>query len=315
MTRPLRIEYPGAYYHITSRGNERKNIFLHKVDRNKFLSYLRSSSLRYGAIIHAFCLMGNHYHLLVETPRGNLSQIMRHINGAYTIYFNVKHKRRGHLFQGRYKAIIIDVDSYAGELSRYIHLNPVKAGIAKMPENYNWSSYSCYIGRKKKPDWLTTDFILHYYGNDNKQAIRNYQKFVAARINTEYDSPLKETIASTILGNEDFTEFIKDNFLGHKKKDRDLPAINQLRDAPDIRETHNKVRDAVGNDNSSYKKITLYLLHKNSGLSLKEIGEHFGIGESAVSVSSKRFETTLKKNKKLRKQIELLKDQINLSNV
>ena len=126
MARSLRIEYPGAYYHITSRGNERKAIFKNKGDRKSFLLYLKSAYLRYGAIVHVFCLMNNHYHLLLETPKGNLSQIMQHINGAYTTYFNVNHKRAGHLFQGRYKAILVDSDAYAGELSRYMHLNPVR---------------------------------------------------------------------------------------------------------------------------------------------------------------------------------------------
>lgn len=108
MARPLRINYPGAFYHITARGNEQKDIFKSKRDRIKFLEYLESSSERYDAVIHAFCLMNNHYHLLLETPAGNLPQIMRHINGAYTTYFNVKRNRFGHLFQGRYKAILVD---------------------------------------------------------------------------------------------------------------------------------------------------------------------------------------------------------------
>ncbi len=114
MARPLRIEYPGAFYHVTSRGNERKDIFKTDSDREKFLSYLESATDRYKAAIHVYCLMSNHYHILLETPSGNLSQIMRHINGAYTTYFNVKRKRSGHLFQGRYKAIVTDADEYAG---------------------------------------------------------------------------------------------------------------------------------------------------------------------------------------------------------
>ena len=123
MARPLRITYPGASYHITSRGNERKDVFKSKRDREKFLEYLESASQRYDAVVHAYCLMGNHYHLLMETPSGNLPQIMRHINGAYTTYFNVKRQRSGHLFQGRYKAILIEADTYLLELSRYIHIN------------------------------------------------------------------------------------------------------------------------------------------------------------------------------------------------
>ncbi len=138
MARPLRITYPGAFYHITSRGNERKNIFKSQRDREQFLRYLESATERYGAKIHVYCLMSNHYHLLLETPLANLSQIMRHINGAYTTYFNIKRERAGHLFQGRYKAILVEMDEYAQELSRYIHLNPVRAGIAEMPEQYPW---------------------------------------------------------------------------------------------------------------------------------------------------------------------------------
>jgi len=134
LARPLRITYPGAFYHVTSRGNERKAVFKNKRDREKFLEYLESATLRYDARIHAYCLMDNHYHLLMETPSGNLSQIMRHINAAYTTYYNVKHDRAGHLFQGRYKAILVEIDAYAKELSRYIHLNPVRANMVEKPE-------------------------------------------------------------------------------------------------------------------------------------------------------------------------------------
>jgi len=131
MARPLRIEFAGASYHITARGNERKDIFKSVRDRDRFLSCLESATERYGAVVHAYCLMTNHYHLLLATPSGNLSQIMRHINGAYTMYFNTKRKRSGHLFQGRYRGILVEADEYAKELSRYIHLNPVRAGIVR----------------------------------------------------------------------------------------------------------------------------------------------------------------------------------------
>ena len=145
MARPLRIQYSGAFYHITSRGNERRDVFRSKADRERFLFYLATATERYHARIHVYCLMSNHYHLLLETPEGNLSQIMRHINGAYTTYFNTKRKRAGHLFQGRYKAILVEADEYATHLSRYIHLNPVRAGMVSVPEDYTWSSYHYYI--------------------------------------------------------------------------------------------------------------------------------------------------------------------------
>ena len=126
MGRPLRISFPGAFYHVTSRGNERRSIYQTNRDFEKFIGYLESATERYGARIHCFCLMTNHYHLLLETPRGNLQAILHHLNTGYTNYFNTKKKRVGHLFQGRYKAILVEKDHYALELSRYIHLNPVK---------------------------------------------------------------------------------------------------------------------------------------------------------------------------------------------
>jgi REP element-mobilizing transposase RayT len=150
VARPLRIEYPGAFYHVTSRGNERRTVFQSNRDREKYLSYLESAHERYGAVIHVYCLMGNHYHLLLETPRANLSKILHYINGAYTTYFNIKRSRSGHLFQGRFKGILVDKDEYCKELSRYVHLNPVRAGMVKAPLEYPWSSYRYFVDRGHK---------------------------------------------------------------------------------------------------------------------------------------------------------------------
>jgi len=155
------------FYHITARGNERKNIFKSNRDRERFLGYLGSASERYKAIIHTYSLMGNHYHILLQTPAGNLSQIMHHINGAYTNYFNVKRKRSGHLFQGRYRALLADIDEYAQELSRYIHLNPVKAGMVEKPEQYKWSSYRDYINVNKSSNGFVLNFILSLFSRKN----------------------------------------------------------------------------------------------------------------------------------------------------
>ena len=205
MGRSLRITFTGAYYHVTSRGNERKDVFKSQIDREKFLSYLESAVLRYGAVIHAYCLMSNHYHLLLETPSGNLPRIMQHINGAYTNYFITKRARSGHLFQGRYKAILIDADAYAIELSRYLHLNPVRAGMVSVPEAYPWSSYLDYIGERKCPEWLKTSFILGFFNNDHG-ADTNYQRFVEDLSDREYESPLKGATAEAILGGDEFVD-------------------------------------------------------------------------------------------------------------
>jgi REP element-mobilizing transposase RayT len=315
MTRPLRIEYPGAYYHITSRGNERKDIFKSARDREKFLSYLESSVLRYGAVIHVYCLMTNHYHLLLETPMGNLSQIMRHINGAYTTYFNTKRQRSGHLFQGRYKAIVVDADEYAGELSRYIHLNPVRAGLVERPERYQWSSYQYYIGRRREPEWLRVDFILEFFGKKLSTAQKRYREFVNAFLNKEYENPLKETVASTILGGIDFVGEIKDKYLNSKKVDRNLPALAELTTWPTVQEISNEAKAVWGEDTALSKKATLYLCHRYSGRTLKEIGNYFGIGESSVSQASRRFKLTLDNDRKLRRKIQHISKRLKLSNV
>ena len=315
MARPLRIEYPGAYYHITSRGNEKKDIFKNQYDRKKFLSYLDSATQRYSAMIHVYCLMNNHYHLLMETPLGNLSQIMRHINGAYTSYFNKKHQRAGHLFQGRYKAILVNADEYAKELSCYIHLNPVKAEFAKKPERYPWSSYCYYIGREKAPGWLVRDFILGYFGKRESSAMRAYSKFVGSRNDQNYISPLKDVVGSTILGNTEFVREIKDKYLKDKKKDRNLPAMMTLTKKVTIEEIEKGVESVFGVEHALTKQIKLYICHKYSGKKLKEIGLHYGLSESGVSQSSRRISLKIKEDRTLEKEIKKIEDKLNLSRV
>ena len=234
MARQLRIEYPDAYYHVTARGNERKGIFKSDKDRGKFLSYLESAVKRYDAVIHAWCLMSNHYHLLVETPSGNLSQIMQHINGAYTNYFNTKRKRSGHLFQGRYKGILVEADEYALELSRYIHLNPVRIGIVNEPGDYKWSSFQEYAGKRKAPDWLSTEFILGYFDKSEQAAQKQYNEFVEEVLGKEHESPLLQMVASTILGTPEFVAAIQEQHLDGKSPHRNLPALKQLKGKPTI---------------------------------------------------------------------------------
>ena len=244
MARQLRIEFPGAFYHVTARGNERKAVFKSIKDREQFFSYLESASNRYGAIIHAYCLMDNHYHILIETPLGNLSKIMQHINSAYTTYFNIKRDRSGHLFQGRYKSILVEVDEYAKELSRYIHLNPVRAKMVKTPEEYQWSSYSYYADKRKAPEWLYRDFILGYFGKRLSTSQRNYREFVHSLVGEVYDSPFTDVIYSVILGSQEYAQEIKDTFLKKKPQDRELPSLLELVDRPDI-DIISKIVDSV----------------------------------------------------------------------
>jgi len=303
MARPLRINYPGAFYHVTSRGNERKNVFKSKRDREKFFEYLDSATQRYDAVIHVFCLMDNHYHLLIETPSGNLPQIMRHINGAYTTYFNVKRARSGHLFQGRYKAILVEIDEYAKELSRYIHLNPVRAKIAKTTEKYEWSSYQFYIGTKKPPEWLYRDFILGYFGGKVSIGQKGYRNFVSAMTNEEYDNPLDEVVSSTLLGSPGFITFIKDKFLSGEKPDKDLPALKELVEKATMKDIFDEVELALGKKPALARNIKMFLCQRYTGEKLKDIGTHFGIGESGVSQANRRVVDRIRKDKKLKGKI------------
>lgn len=310
MARPLRISFPGAFYHVTSRGNEQKPVYKNKRDRQKYLEYLGSATERYNAVIHGYCLMDNHYHILIETPSGNLPQIMRHINGAYTTYFNYKRDRSGHLFQGRYKAILVKKDEYAKELSRYIHLNPVRANIVERPEEFEWSSYSFYIGKEKSPEWLYSDFILGYFGKRITSAQKNYANFVTSLLNEEYDSPLKGVTASLLLGSEEFIKEIKIKYLTDHKPTRDLPAIRQLTQKVTMQHIIELIDTMADDTFSMDRNLKIYLCRKHTGEKLKTIGEYFGIGDSAVSQSGKRFEDKIKKNRKLKKRVAMIEKRL-----
>lgn len=310
MARPLRIEYPHAFYHITARGNERKDIFRSRGDREQFLSYLASAAERYQAVIHVYCLMSNHYHLLLETPLGNLSQIMRHINGAYTTSFNTKRRRVGHLLQGRYKAILVEADLYAQELSRCIHLNPVRAGMANSPQDYMWSSYCSYIGKRKPPDWLSRDMILGNFGRKLSEAERRYRDFVESAIRGQKD-PLREVVSSTLLGSEEFVRAVREKYLKGRKAERDVPAVRKLLALPSTERVLEAV-DAACKDGVLAKQVKLYLLHRYSGQKLKEIGGRFGISESGVSLASHRVKLRMGRDARIRMMIERIRKDLAL---
>jgi len=202
MARPLRLEFPGALYHVTSRGNGQEAIYLDDGDRKMFLLTLEDVCRRYHWIIYAYCLMGNHYHLLIETPDGNLSIGMRQLNGVFTQRFNRRHKHVGHLFQGRYKSILVQKESYLLELCRYIVLNPVRAGMVADAGDWKWSSYRAMTGRAKVPAWLQLDWLLSQFNRKKKKARASYARFVLD--GTGRSSPLKEVQEQAYLGDDDF---------------------------------------------------------------------------------------------------------------
>lgn len=311
MGRQLRIEFPNAYYHVTARGNERKEIFKSDRDRQKFIGYLESAVTRYSAVIHAWCLMNNHYHLLVETPEGNLSQVMQHINGAYTNYFNVKRKRSGHLLQGRYKAILVDADHYALELTRYIHLNPVRVGLVDAPGKYRWSSFQEYTGKRSPATWLKRNFVLGVFADDSAEASEKYRLFVEEALGKQYESPLKDSVASTILGRPEFVESIQAQYVDQIKADRNLPSLRDQRRKTGVVEIIAAVQAVLGEGNKA-KKVAVHLCHRYSGLKLREIGTLFGIKDSGVSQASRRLEAEMEGDGELRGIVENLRQEPNL---
>jgi putative transposase len=268
MARPLRIEYPGAVYHITSRGNEKKPIFKGERDRDIFLDTLSHVEKRYSWLCHAYCLMNNHYHLIIETPEGNLSAGMRQLNGVYTQAFNKKHRRVGHLFQGRYKAILIQKDSHLLEVCRYVVLNPVRAKAVESPEQWKWSSYQATAGMQRLHPCLSTEWVLYQFGSTRRIAEKAYRKFVRDGIKQE--SLWKALKAQSILGEEEFTDTLTD-YLRGRKDIAELPKSQRYVDRPslerlfsksvlqDIGKRNEKVLEAVQRHGYRQREVADYL--------------------------------------------------------
>jgi hypothetical protein len=234
--------------------------------------------------------MENHYHFLVETPRANLAQILHHINGAYTNYYNTRRQRSGHLFQGRYKAILVEKDAYLQELSRYIHLNPVRAGLVERPSAYPWSSYCCYVGMKKRPDWLSTEDLLEYFGSNHAAAKTHYKMFVEAETGGEIRNPLKDVVGSTFLGKKEFIERMKMKVLSKKGLDpRNVPALRQIGNKPSFEEIADAVRSLVDERGVDFRKWCLLVCQEFGGYALNEIGNRYGMNGPAVSQSNRRL--------------------------
>ncbi|OGW38621.1 MAG: hypothetical protein A2Y97_05770 [Nitrospirae bacterium RBG_13_39_12] len=317
MARPLRIEYNGALYHITARGNERNPIYREEWDYQKFLDILAEPPQRYGILIHGYVLMGNHYHLLIETPKGNITKVIHYLNATYTGYFNKKYGRVGHLFQGRYKGLLIEKERYLLSVSRYIHLNPVRAGMSGRPEEYKWSSYPEYIGREKKNKWLTSEWILGQYSREEAKAKRLYKAFVDEGL-TLRENPFEDLKAGLILGSEDFMDEIKKK--RGLKKHREIPESRRLirsikyEDvitvvAKRFKTGEQEIREAGKRDNLA-RKICLYILRRLTDISNEDIAGHFGIGYTAVSQAASRLKKEMRKNKGLKKIVQEMEEEL-----
>ena len=276
MARPLRIEFPGALYHVTARGNAQQDIFLDDEDRHLFLGVLERVVSRFHLMVHAYCLMGNHFHLVLETPEGNLSRAMRHLNGVYTQAFNRRHGRVGHVLQGRFKAILVDREGYLLELCRYVVLNPVRAKLTRTPDKYPWSSYRATASLDAAPSFLTVDWLLSQFGKQRANALRKYKAFVAGGIGQV--SPWSQVRGQMLLGSERFVKRLQPQ-LQDKRALKEIPRKQRFSNRPALASifcgrtlTERDRRDEA-----------IQRAHLEHGYSLSEIGRAVDLHYSTIS--------------------------------
>lgn len=319
MSRQWRIEYPNAFYHVFSRGNGHQNIFLSDRDRFVFLSLLKELSERYKIDIYAYVLMENHYHLLIKTPEANLSKAMHWFGTTYTRRFNLLNDRDGHLFQGRFKSIIVENDAYLLGLSYYIHRNPLRAGLVDRLADFRWSSYPYYAYGKKKSRWLKTSLILNQVGGEEKT--KSYREKVQAYAD-ESGSIWENVKHGLVYGSEDFLEDLKERFLS-KEKDVELPQHNRmfrdidphqiLQRASDVLhidlETVCRSRRVLQKDKDN-RDFLIYLLWECGRFSNQQIASFLEISYSNISKRITQIRTRFDKDKKLREKYQALSTQI-----
>lgn len=315
MTRPLRIEFPGAYYHLMNKGERGNPIFHDGTDRKIFLALLASASEMFHVRVLAFSLMDNHYHLLLQTIEANLSRVMHYLNAVYTQKYNRKYKCGGHVFQGRYKAILIDRNNYLLEASRYIHLNPVRAGLVKVPEKHLWTSHRLYLGLARPPAWVYVDEILSFFGKDKHSSRRAFDRFVGQGVSDHVMKIYTQKRMPAILGSNAFIERMRAVYLDEYAGDYELPEAKRIGRVP-----LQKIADAVA---SHYKlgtaelmhgrrkfknqprRLALYIARKHAGYPLRAIGAFFHIGSyTGVSTIVQRVQKEVHGNRKTLMELE-----------
>lgn len=277
MARPLRLELAGGLYHVTSRGDRREDIYLDDADRLAWLEVFAQTCKRFNWVCHAWCLMDNHYHIVVETIEGNLAQGMRHLNGVYTQTFNRTHKRVGHVFQGRYKAIIVEKDGYLLELARYVVLNPLRAGMVKDIADWQWSSYAAMLGTQPVPEWLQTDWILGQFSPQRRRAINLYTDFVRAGVGLP--SVWEQLSGQVYLGSDRFLKRMQ--AMSDKAAIGEIPRAQRRPVAKPLDYYQTRHRDA---------KTAMAAAYATGDYTLQAIADHFGVHYATVSRAVKKGE-------------------------
>jgi REP element-mobilizing transposase RayT len=315
MARALRIQIPGSNYHVTCRGNERKAIYRDDTDRQAFLTKLQDSLRIYQVELHAYVLMDNHFHLMVRTVRGNLSEFMRHFNISYTAAFNRRHRRVGHLYQGRYKAILVDRDSYLLELSRYVHLNPVRLASQRtrplqeqlrLLERYRWSSLGGYWEANNKQPFITYHSVLEQIG----QSRTKYREFVIEGIKSGYATPWDRVQGQVVLGEAKFVERVREEVEGKGSK-REQPGIGEIQARSPVAVLRAVARyygveqkQLVGKRTGlrDERAVAMELVYRHGRVGQVQIGVQFGgLDYTAVSRERKRLRDKVEQDARLRK--------------
>jgi len=333
MARPLRIEYPGAWYHVTCRGNQRIKIFEDDQDRKRFLKALGESVEAFNVEVHCYGMFDNHFHLLLKTKEGNLGRFMQRFNTAYIAYYNLRHHKSGHLYQGRYKALLVEADEYLLALSRYIHLNPVRLKKyretsieekSRILKNYTWSSLPGYLRIKSRDEFMSYDAVLAYMGGDDKKGRIRYRDFVLGGLSRELDNPIKEAKANAILGSDSFVVRIKEQFLDARTwKDKDYPHLKRLKKsiplediAAAVAEEYEVQPDEILRLRAKSREARQALIELSYQLnfrkrSLGELGQELGgIGGDGVAHVHARIQNKIKGDKRLFQRITRLQKKL-----
>jgi REP element-mobilizing transposase RayT len=280
MSRSLRFDFVGALHHVTSRGDRKEPIYLDDLDRIRWLSIFSEVCGRFNWICHTYCLMGNHFHVVVETLEATLSKGMRHLNGVYAQAFNRRHELVGHLFQGRFKSILIEKEAYLLELARYVPLNPVRARLSKEPGEWQWSNYQQTIGAVPAPKWLETDWLLSQFSSDEERARTLFIDFVAAGVGRS--SIWDELGEEAILGSDEYVDYISDRF--PPAENSQAAPRSRLRDG-------SMIPDPIGLVGQQ-RDESMAKAYLRGGYTLKAIAERFGVHLSTVSRVVKKYRTS-----------------------
>ncbi len=319
MSRPLRIQYPNAWYHIMNSARRGQDLFADKKDMSVFLDLLQETTTLFNLKVSAYCLMPTHYHLLVQTPDANLARCMRHINGIYTQRYNARHQCDGTLFRGRYKSVLVDADSYLLELVLYIHRNPLRAGLVKKIGRYSWSSHRGYLSNAAKWEWLHKDFALRILAKNRAVQIRKYRRFVEKQDSDPLISFYEKVNLPSLLGSDKFIQWVKATFYKGRIK-KDIPQSKML--APDGEAIFMAVCDFYDVSKSELlairrgvvnepRDVAIYLHRAVCGAPLLEIGAEFGLPcYSSVSSAVYRIKQRLPKERQLRKRVAGIQKRI-----